>query len=28
MGLDRNAASGAYVLVFKDSVRLIYEPQP
>ena len=28
MGLDRNAANGAYVLVFKDSVRLIYEPQP
>ena len=28
MGLERNAESGAYVLVFKDGVRLIYEKQP
>jgi len=28
MGLERNVADGSYVLVFKDGVRLIYEPQP
>ena len=28
MGLERDPDSGAYVLVFKDGVRLIYEPQP
>ena len=28
MGLERNRETGAYVLVFKDGVRLIYEPQP
>lgn len=28
MGLERDAATGAYVLVFKDGVRLIYDPEP
>ena len=28
MGLERDAANGAYVLVFKDGVRLIYDPEP
>jgi len=28
MGLERDELSGAYVLVFKDGVRLIYEKQP
>lgn len=28
MGLERDAESGAYVLVFKDGVRLIYAPEP
>ncbi len=28
MGLERNESDGAYVLVFKDGVRLIYTPEP
>ncbi|MBT8413000.1 MAG: hypothetical protein KJO30_01615, partial [Boseongicola sp.] len=28
MGLERDPETGAYVLVFKDGVRLIYDPQP
>ncbi len=28
MGLEQDVANGTYVLVFKDGVRLIYDPEP